>query len=167
MAGEFPQSPDGLNIRLPAIEARWTPKVAGVWIRDARPDEADALTALVLRSKAHWGYDEAFLAACRDELAIRAGELAARRIVVRGERHRGARRRISEGEAPDGELGLLFVEPWAIGGGVGRTLYAYVLDAARQLGFKRLAIDADPNAEPFYRAMGARPVPDAGRDRRA
>lgn len=135
-----------------------------MWIRDARPDEADALTALVLRSKAHWGYDEAFLAACRDELAIRAGELAARRIVVAENDTAVLGVASLEGEAPDGELGLLFVEPWAIGGGVGRTLYAYVLDAARQLGFKRLAIDADPNAEPFYRAMGARPVPAAGRE---
>ncbi|WP_406275869.1 GNAT family N-acetyltransferase [Streptomyces sp. NBC_00191] len=135
-----------------------------MWIRDARPDEADALTALVLRSKAHWGYDEAFLAACRDELAIRAGELAARRIVVAENDTAVLGVASLEDEAPDGELGLLFVEPWAIGGGVGRTLYAYVLDAARQLGFKRLTIDADRNAEPFYRAMGARPVPAAGRE---
>ena len=41
-------------------------------VRPARPDEAEALTALVLRSKAHWGYDEAFTAACRDEHAVAA-----------------------------------------------------------------------------------------------
>lgn len=29
------------------------------------------------------------------------------------------------------------------------------MDRARRLGFTRLTIDADPNAEPFYRAMGA------------
>ena len=33
-------------------------------IRAAAPGEGPALTALALRSKAHWGYDEGFLAAC-------------------------------------------------------------------------------------------------------
>ena len=51
-------------------------------IRAARADEATALTALVMRSKAYWGYDERFLAACRDELRIGSGEVAARRVVV-------------------------------------------------------------------------------------
>ena len=32
-------------------------------IRRARPDEADALTALATRAKAHWGYDAEFMAA--------------------------------------------------------------------------------------------------------
>jgi hypothetical protein len=31
-------------------------------IRPARPDEAEALTALFYRSKAHWGYDDDFMA---------------------------------------------------------------------------------------------------------
>jgi GNAT superfamily N-acetyltransferase len=53
---------------------------------------------------------------------------------------------------------LLFVEPQAIGTGVGRALYHHVLATARALGFTALRIEADPNAEPFYRAMGARPV---------
>ncbi|MFF3402722.1 GNAT family N-acetyltransferase [Streptomyces sp. NPDC002659] len=135
-----------------------------MWIRDARPDEADALTALVLRSKAHWGYDEAFLAACRDELAIQAGELAARRIVVAENDTAVLGVASLEGEPPHGALGLLFVEPSAIGRGIGRTLYAHVLDTARELGFKQLTVESDPHAEPFYRAMGARPVPEAGRE---
>lgn len=130
-----------------------------MWIRDARPDEADALTALVLRSKAHWGYDAAFLATCRDELTIAPEELTARRIVVAEDDTAVLGVTSLEGRPPDGVLGLLFVEPSAIGGGIGRTLYAHVLDTARELGFKRLTIDSDPHAEPFYRALGARPVP--------
>ncbi|MFK4221774.1 GNAT family N-acetyltransferase [Streptomyces sp. NPDC019890] len=130
-----------------------------MWIRDARSDEADALTALILRSKAHWGYDDAFLAACRDELTVAASEIAARRIVVAEEDTPVLGVASLEGEPPHGTLGLLFVEPSAIGRGIGRTLYAYVLDTARELGFKRLTIDSDPHAEPFYRTLGARPVP--------
>ena len=39
-------------------------------VRAARPAEAEAISALALRSKAHWGYDPAFLEACREDLTI-------------------------------------------------------------------------------------------------
>ncbi|RYJ29518.1 putative acetyltransferase [Streptomyces sp. L-9-10] len=133
-------------------------------IREARPDEAPALSALMLRSKAHWGYDEAFLAACRDELTISGGEVTARRLAVAEDEASGEALGVAslEGRAPDGTLGLLFVEPRAIGRGIGRALYAHVLDRARELGFERLTIDSDPHAVDFYRALGARPVPGGG-----
>ncbi|MFE2495764.1 GNAT family N-acetyltransferase [Streptomyces scopuliridis] len=133
-------------------------------IRQARPDEARALSALVLRSKAHWGYDEAFLAACRDELTISADEMTARRLVVAEDESSGEALGVAslEGRAPDGTLGLLFVEPRVIGLGIGRALYAHVLDTARELGFERLTIDSDPHAVDFYRALGARSVPGGG-----
>jgi predicted GNAT family N-acyltransferase len=44
--------------------------VGGVRIRDARADEAEALTRLALASKAHWGYSEAFMARCVAELTL-------------------------------------------------------------------------------------------------
>ncbi|MFJ2031853.1 GNAT family N-acetyltransferase [Streptosporangium sp. NPDC087985] len=50
---------------------------------------------------------------------------------------------------------MLFVEPDAIGQGVGRRLFEHATATAANLGFARLTIDADPNAEPFYLAMGA------------
>ncbi|PVE04389.1 GNAT family N-acetyltransferase [Streptomyces scopuliridis] len=133
-------------------------------IREARPDEAPALSALVLRSKAHWGYDEAFLAACRDELTISAHEVTARRLAVAEDETSGEALGVAslEGRAPDGTLGLLFVEPRVIGLGIGRALYAHVLDRARELGFERLTIDSDPHAVDFYRTLGARPVPGGG-----
>ncbi len=118
----------------------------------------------MLRSKAHWGYDAAFLAACRDELTLGADELTARRVVVAEDVRSGVLLGVAslEGEAPDGIIGLLFVEPGLIGRGIGRTLYAHLLDTARAAGFTRLTIDSDPHAVGFYRALGARPVPGGG-----
>ncbi|MFJ1748185.1 GNAT family N-acetyltransferase [Streptomyces sp. NPDC088116] len=129
-------------------------------IREARPDEAQVLSGLALRSKAHWGYDDSFLAACADELTLSATDVTARRVIVAQDEESGELLGVAslEGEPPDGTLGLLFVEPHAIGRGIGRTLYAHVLDAARDLGFERLTIDSDPHAVDFYRALGARPV---------
>ncbi|MFE0605071.1 GNAT family N-acetyltransferase [Streptomyces sp. NPDC058892] len=125
-------------------------------VRAARAAEAEALTALVMRSKAHWGYDRGFLAACAPELRIRPDEVAARRIVV-AEDPQGAVLGLAslEGAAPLARLGLLFVEPSAIGRGVGRLLYRDVLRRAVDLGVRRLVIDSDPHAAGFYRAMGA------------
>jgi len=56
--------------------------VVDVALRPARADEAPALSELALRSKAHWGYDDAFLEACRAELTVRPEHVAASRVVV-------------------------------------------------------------------------------------
>lgn len=130
-----------------------------VRIRAARPDEGAELSALALRSKAHWGYDEAFMTACVDELTLRAEEVEARRTVVA----QAADGRLLgfatlEGQPPRGELGLMFVDPAAIGGGVGRLLFDHVREAARAAGFARFGWAADPHAVPFYEAMGGRRV---------
>ncbi|MGW2995026.1 GNAT family N-acetyltransferase, partial [Streptomyces sp. NPDC001193] len=130
-------------------------------LRAARPGEAQELTALVLRSKAYWGYDAAFLASCVPELEIAAGDVADRRIVVAEDATDGRVLGLAslEGAPPVARLGLLFVEPEAIGRGVGRRLYRDALRRAAGLGFRRLLIDADPHAAGFYRAMGARSAP--------
>ena len=55
-----------------------------------------------------------------------------------------------------GEIELMFVDPGRLRQGVGRALWRHLLDTAQALGVTRVLIDADPFAEPFYRAMGAR-----------
>lgn len=125
-----------------------------VTFRAARPDEADELTELVLRSKAHWGYSEEFMANCREELTIRADQLLPARITVAEAGGRVVAVASLEGEPPEGELGSLFVEPAMIGKGVGRRFLQHMTDMARGVGFRTLVLDADPNAEPFYEAMG-------------
>ena len=51
-------------------------------IRTARPDDAEQLSILAQRSKAHWGYDEEFLSAFRSELTIRPQDVVRRRTQV-------------------------------------------------------------------------------------
>jgi hypothetical protein len=57
-------------------------RMAELVLRAARPAEAGELSALALRSKAHWGSDKDFLEACRAELTYTAEELATHRTVV-------------------------------------------------------------------------------------
>jgi GNAT superfamily N-acetyltransferase len=130
-------------------------------IRRALPTEAAELTALALRSKAHWGYDAAFMAACVVPLTIAAERIAAEPFFVLEEDGRiwgyyGLR--VSGEEA---ELTNLFVEPEAIGRGCGKRLWAHAIEVARAAGCRRLRIESDPFAEPFYRAMGAERIGEA------
>ncbi|MET9291602.1 GNAT family N-acetyltransferase [Streptomyces sp. NPDC003077] len=124
-------------------------------IRAARPDEAERLTELALRSKAYWGYDPAFMEACGEELTLREADVEPCRTHVYERDGRLLGLVTLEGEPPEGVLGMCFVEPSAIGQGIGRRLMEHARSQARRLGFDRLSIDADPNALPFYLAMGA------------
>jgi GNAT superfamily N-acetyltransferase len=110
---------------------------------------------LALRSKGHWAYDATFLDACRDELTLRDDQLTARRTVVAELGDDLVGFGTLEGAPPRGELGMLFVDPAAIGRGVGSALLRALLDRAGADGFTILSIDADPNAEAFYLAHGA------------
>ncbi|OQD57333.1 hypothetical protein BM536_004965 [Streptomyces phaeoluteigriseus] len=137
----------------------------GVRIRAGRPEEADVLSALALRSKAHWGYDDAYLAACADELLLRPADMADRRVRVAEAGGRILGMATLDGGPPRAELGMLFVDPPSIGRGVGRLLYRHVLAEAGRIGCDAVTIAADPHAEPFYLAVGARradPLPSRG-----
>jgi GNAT superfamily N-acetyltransferase len=123
-------------------------------IRDARPDERDALGALALRSKAHWGYDAEFMERCRDELTVTADQIDSIRVIERGGEVLGfyGLSDLGDGRA---ELDYLFVDPSAIGTGLGRALIEHALSRAAAGGFVELVIHGDPNALSFYRAAGA------------
>jgi len=127
-------------------------------LRSPAPEEAAALSDLCLRSKAVWGYDEAFLKACRAELALTPGDFLATHVAV-AERDGaivGVAQISVEGERAD--LAKLFVEPEGMRTGVGRLLYDWALARARAAGAARMTIDADPGAAAFYTRMGAREI---------
>ncbi len=126
-------------------------------LRPARPDEAELLSDLAVRSKGHWGYDADFLAASRVVLTLTADAVVAERAVVAEVDGVVAGFYTLYGEPPAGVLNHMFVDPPYIGAGVGRALWAHAVDTAERLGLRRFTIDADPFAESFYLAMGAKP----------
>jgi len=123
-------------------------------IREARVDEAQQLSDLALRSKAHWGYDAAFLDACRPVLVVEPDSIEAGQVYVAKIEGRiaGFYSLKPLGEAID--LDMLFVDPWAIGQGCGAHLFHHACEQVRTLGGSRLIVESDPNAEPFYARMG-------------
>jgi GNAT superfamily N-acetyltransferase len=127
-----------------------------IQLRAARQNELSGLSELCLRSKAVWGYDDAFMIACRTELTLRPDELQSTHIQV-AERYSNvvglAQVKVT---GADAELLKLFVEPALLGSGVGRLLFEWATARARGLGAVRMIIDADPGAAAFYERLGAR-----------
>jgi GNAT superfamily N-acetyltransferase len=126
-------------------------------IRRAGPTEAGVLSALALRSKAHWGYDAEFLAACQDDLTLTADDITTSTVYVCDgvDAPLGFYRLVFPGDGI-AELDALFVEPEAMGQGVGKRLWRHAVAIARELGCSEMVWQSDPQAEGFYLAMGAR-----------
>ena len=134
-------------------------------IRTASSGEAQSLTALCLRSKAHWGYDATFMKMSAATLTVSESDIAAGRVLVAvddGAAVIGVASVLPEGETSD--LDVLFVDPPAIGGGAGRLLFDAAVTLARQQGARRMTILADPHAASFYERMGAHFVRNAPSD---
>jgi GNAT superfamily N-acetyltransferase len=130
-------------------------------IREAFPDEARFLSDLALLSKAHWGYSQGFLDACRAELTVDPAQISSDRYqyfaAAEGDVIVGfyALERLSD---DDYELEALFVAPDHIGTGVGRMMMIHAKRMLSQCGAARLIIQGDPNANQFYMAAGGRQV---------
>ncbi|MDA9405251.1 hypothetical protein XH98_18030 [Bradyrhizobium sp. CCBAU 51745] len=125
-------------------------------LRPPRIEELPALSALCLRSKAVWGYDRDFIEACRRELIIEPCDMRSSAIAVAEENGRlvgAAQMKVTGDEA---DLLKLFVEPTMLRAGVGTKLFHWAVSEAARMGAARMLIEADPDAAPFYRRMGAR-----------
>ncbi len=129
----------------------------GRLLRPAEAQECGVLTALALRSKAYWGYESAFLQACRADLTVRPEDVAAGRVMVLVEEDTVlGLYALTQGERPqEAGVPLFFVEPAAIGQGLGRAMWLNLVAKAQAAGYRRLKIESDPLALGFFRAMGA------------
>ncbi|WP_370187407.1 GNAT family N-acetyltransferase [Qipengyuania sp.] len=129
------------------------------FIRPLKAIDLDEASALCLRSKAHWGYDAKFMEACRSELVFTPRDIEEDLSV--GLWVSGSLRAVAQisGERERWELEKLFVEPAAMGRGLGRTLFEWAVVTVASRGGTIMTIAADPCAVPFYRRMGAE---DAG-----
>lgn len=131
---------------------------ARVTIVRAVPADAAALTEIAIAAKRHWGYPERWMESWRELLTITpafvaqhetyTAMLAGRRVGFYALSIRGSRPTLAH----------LWVVPDRIRRGVGRALLAHALGRVRTQGHRELEIESDPNAEGFYRRMGARRV---------
>lgn len=124
-------------------------------VRPATDDDADALTAIARRAKASWGYPRAWLAEWEPQLTVTPASIARDATFVAT----GGDVTLGFGAlSPDGEVEHLWVDPDRQTRGVGRALFARLVEEARRRGLRRVEIDSDPNAIGFYERLGCRLV---------
>jgi len=122
----------------------------------AKPEDAEALTQIAHAAKRHWDYPENWIAAWRDILTMRPEFVAANVAFIA----------IDDDARPVGfyiltrqddgiHLDHLWIVPAAMRRGIGKALFEHATAEARKLGFDSIKIEADPNAEGFYKRMGA------------
>lgn len=123
------------------------------YFRPARPGEAAALTALSVRSAASW--NDPTDPGDTEDLEVSEERLARERYYVL----------VDAADTPLGVYGLhgqgeeltlshLFLEPEVLRTGRGKRMWLHMLETARAAGAQRITWGSDPNAAPFYEAMG-------------
>ena len=126
-------------------------------LRPAAPDDFERVRELTFESKAHWGYDRELVQRWAAGLSFETdrerwvaeldGEIVAWAALVPP----------SDGVAV---LDDLWVDPAAMGRGLGSRLFRFAADRARELGAERLEWGAEPNALGFYEKLGGRKLRD-------
>jgi GNAT superfamily N-acetyltransferase len=135
-----------------------TARGSALEIHRAQPGDADALTRIAFAAKAHWGYPERWMERWRDTLTITPEFIRQNEIHVATVEGEQAGFYALVGEGRRIVLEHLWVLPERMGAGVGRALFEHAVRTAASLGAGVVGIEADPNAEGFYRRMGARRV---------
>lgn len=129
-------------------------------IRRATGQEAQVLSELAYRSKAHWGYSAQFMEACREDLTLSPAFIETNEVYVLEDEGaiKGFMSLEKESEPEQWLLSNMFVDPEAIGKGYGKSLWGQMIEVAQKLSIPSLLIHSDPYAEPFYLSRGAKRI---------
>jgi len=127
-------------------------------IRPAGARDARELSRIAYAAKAYWGYPEVWLRLWHHDLTLTPRFIAEHDVLcaLRDGRIVGFYALSRDGS--EFELEHLWVDPDDIGSGIGARLFRDAVERVRAAGGTGLRIASDPNAEGFYRRMGARRV---------
>jgi len=125
-------------------------------VRRAGPEDAGALGRVAFAAKGHWGYPGRWMELWRPGLEVSPGFVRDNEVyvAVSGGEPVGFYALVGGGRELD--LEHLWVLPAWIGTGLGRKLFEHAMRRAHELEAGTVTIESDPNAEGFYRRMGAR-----------
>ncbi|HSO06961.1 MAG TPA: GNAT family N-acetyltransferase [Pelomicrobium sp.] len=143
-------------------------------LRPGRPDELDAINAVVERAVMTWRVPERVKRLALPGYRYSAHDFEVFTFVVAEAPAHGVAgvAAVEPGERrdlPEGATGVylhgLYVDPAFHRRGVGARLFAAALDHARRRGVDGVLVKAQRDAERFFRAQGMRPLePDAAAD---
>ncbi|MDQ6651700.1 MAG: GNAT family N-acetyltransferase [Acidobacteriota bacterium] len=126
-------------------------------VRKASIEDAKTLTRIAHEAKRHWGYPEHWIKHWQEDLTITPDFVATNQVYVAEDE--------GEGELlgfyalvvrqDKAELDHMWVAPEHIGTGVGKELFVHAMQSAAKQNVSEVGILSDPNAEGFYKKMGA------------
>ncbi|HXG94005.1 MAG TPA: GNAT family N-acetyltransferase [Blastocatellia bacterium] len=127
-------------------------------IRKATKDDSNRLTEIAHAAKRHWGYPERWIDIWKGALTITPDFILSNEVftaTIDGEVVGFYALTMRGNKAT---LEHLWVLPDRIGTGIGKELFHHAVAKAASLNAETIEIESDPNAEGFYRRMGARHV---------
>jgi ribosomal protein S18 acetylase RimI-like enzyme len=140
-------------------------------IRIAKTSEAALLSSLAVAAKRHWGYSADTMKRWEPDLTVSVDSIQFNPTFVAEENGIVLGFYMLSIDDDLWELEHLWVAPARMREGIGKSLLMHAAAQIRASGGTVLNIDADPNAEIFYAACGARrvgevPAPIHGQDKR-
>ena len=128
-------------------------------IEKAKSTDGNELTELTLRSKSHWNYSKEQIDKWKKDLTVTSSYIDEKEVykLISNDTVIGY---YSYYGLNDKEVKLenLFIEPRYIGKNYGRLLMSDFIKRATKMGFDKVILDADPNAEKFYSNLGFRMI---------
>jgi N-acetylglutamate synthase-like GNAT family acetyltransferase len=124
-------------------------------IEEAKTFDVNELTELTIRSKSHWNYSKKQIEEWKDDLTITSDYINEKEVykLIDNKSLIGYYSYFKLNEI-DIKMENLFIEPKYIGQGYGKFLMSDFLQRIKEAGFKKVTLDADPNAEKFYSYIG-------------
>ena len=128
-------------------------------ISKATTDDAEILTNITKKSKSHWGYSNEQIESWSSQLTITTNYIETNKIykLVINDLVVGYYSYVILEENVV-QLDNLFVLPEYIRKGLGTFLMSDFLDRCKALKFQKVVLDADPNAENFYKKNGFKTI---------
>lgn len=130
-------------------------QVTNVKIRRASPADATRLSEIAHDAKRYWGYPEHWIKHWQDELTISPDFIATNQVFVAEKDDQILGFYALKIRHEKAELDHMWVAPEHIGSGVGKQLFIHAMQSAARGNVSEIEILSDPNAEGFYRKMGA------------
>lgn len=117
--------------------------------------DSEILTAITKKSKAYWGLSEDILKEWEHLLTITKDYIEKNEVykLVQNDQVIGYYSYFSTDENTI-KLDNIFILPYFIGKGFGKILMNDFLKNIKQLGTNKVTLDAEPNAEKFYKTFG-------------
>jgi N-acetylglutamate synthase-like GNAT family acetyltransferase len=124
-------------------------------ILKAEPNDNELLTTITKMSKAYWGFSEDILKEWEHLLTITKDYIEKNKVykLVKNDQIIGYYSYFSTDENTI-KLDNIFILPEFIGKGFGKILMNDFLKNIKQIGITKVTLDAEPNAEIFYKTFG-------------